>query len=574
MKQLFLLLVLGASITSQAQQNWLGNTSPTYDELIAHLQQLDRAHKEIKLYNMGSSDYGQPIYLCVVNGHRDSSQTFEKARNSTTILINNAIHPGEPDGINACLIWLDQWIGAGKPIKSQAGADLPVIAFIPAYNVGGMYNRSSTSRANQNGPEEYGFRGSTKNLDLNRDFTKMDAVNTLTFVQIFQALDPDIFIDNHVSNGADYPYTLTYISSMKERLAPSMRSLTYDHCIPTLKDYCQIGNFELFPYVELKGETPEEGIVAFNDLPRYAMGYASLFHSLSFTVETHMLKPFPQRVQATLQFMNATIAYAIGNAERIEKARKEAIQWSQVQNFFYFNYQLNAQQNDSIRFKGYKAVYPIHPVTGLAQLEYDRTQPYEKYIPYYHDYIPKDSIAIPKFYVVGGQETKVIQFLKVNGIAFQIIDSFYYKAVNCFVVKDYKAPTRPYEGHFKLSKLELETIEREILLKPGDILIPTQQNTALFIHSVLQGEAEDSYLSWNFFDSYLQQKEYFSAYVFKSQIETILENDPQLKKTYEEKKALDIKFAQSEWDQLFYIYQRSPYFEQTYMRLPVFQIMK
>jgi hypothetical protein len=115
----------------------------------------------------------------------------------------------------------------------------------------------------------------TKNLDLNRDFTKMDAVNTLTFVQIFQALDPDIFIDNHVSNGADYPYTLTYISSMKERLAPSMRSLTYDHCIPTLKDYCQIGNFELFPYVELKGETPEEGIVAFNDLPRYAMGYAA-----------------------------------------------------------------------------------------------------------------------------------------------------------------------------------------------------------------------------------------------------------------------------------------------------------
>jgi hypothetical protein len=574
MKQLFLLLVLGASITSQAQQNWLGNTSPTYDELITHLQQLDRAHKEIKLYNMGSSDYGQPIYLCVVNGHRDSSQTFEKARNSTTILINNAIHPGEPDGINACLIWLDQWIGAGKPIKSQAGADLPVIAFIPAYNVGGMYNRSSTSRANQNGPEEYGFRGSTKNLDLNRDFTKMDAVNTLTFVQIFQALDPDIFIDNHVSNGADYPYTLTYISSMKERLAPSMRSLTYDHCIPTLKDYCQIGNFELFPYVELKGETPEEGIVAFNDLPRYAMGYASLFHSLSFTVETHMLKPFPQRVQATLQFMNATIAYAIGNAERIEKARKEAIQWSQAQNFFYFNYQLNAQQNDSIRFKGYKAVYPIHPVTGLAQLEYDRTQPYEKYIPYYHDYIPQDSIAVPKFYVVGGQETKVIQFLKVNGIAFQIIDSFYYKAVNCFVVKDYKAPTRPYEGHFKLSKLELETIEREILLKPGDILIPTQQNAALFIHSVLQGEAEDSYLSWNFFDSYLQQKEYFSAYVFKSQIETILENDPQLKKTYEEKKALDIKFAQSEWDQLFYIYQRSPYFEQTYMRLPVFQIMK
>jgi hypothetical protein len=104
-------------------------------------------------------------------------------------------------------------------------------------------------------------------------------------------------------------------------------------------------------------------------------------------------------------------------------------------------------------------------------------------------------------------------------------------------------------------------------------MVPTQQDRAQFIHAVLQPQAEDSYLSWNFFDSYLQQKEYFSSYVFKEQIEQILENDPQLKKSYEEKKALDIKFAQSEWDQLFYIYQRSPYFEQTFMRLPIYQIV-
>lgn len=573
MKAILFALAIGASISIFGQQEWLGNTTPTNDELIAHLQDLDRKHKEIKLYNMGPSDYGQPIYLCVINGERDSLKTFEKARNSTTLLINNAIHPGEPDGINACLIWLDQWIRAGKPLKSRNGQDdFPVIAFIPAYNVGGMYNRSATSRANQNGPEAYGFRGSAKNLDLNRDFTKMDAINTFTFVQIFQALDPDVFIDNHVSNGADYPYTLTYISSMKERLAPSMQTLTYESCLPTLKDYCQIGNFELFPYVEHKGETPEDGIVAFNDLPRYAMGYASLFHSLSFTVETHMLKPFPQRVQATLQFMNSTIAYMIGNAAQIEQARKEAKLWSQQQAYFRFNYQLDEQNVDSIRFKGYKAIYPIHPVTGLAQLEYDRSQPYEKYITYYHHYVAQDSVKIPAFYIVGAQETKVLECLKANGVRFQTITAFEQRRVTCQVVKDYKAPKRPYEGHFKLSKLEVETIEKEMQLKPGDILIPTQQDRALFIHSVLQGEAEDSYLSWNFFDSYLQQKEYFSSYVFKENLARILAENPLLKSKYEERKALDVQFAKSEWDQLFYIYQNSPYFEQSFMRLPIYLI--
>lgn len=572
MKVFILGLSLVCSTFLVAQQNWNGNTTPTYDELIAHLKMLDRSHKEIKLFQMGPSDFGQPIYLCVINGERDSLKTFEKARNSTTLLINNAIHPGEPDGINACLIWLDQWIRAGKPLKSRDGLDLPVVAFIPAYNVGGMYNRSSTSRANQNGPEEYGFRGSAKNLDLNRDFTKMDAVNTFTFVKIFQALDPDVFIDNHVSNGADYPYTLTYISSMKERLAPSMQTLTYESCLPTLKDYCQIGNFELMPYVELKGETPEEGIVAFNDLPRYAMGYASLFHSLSFTVETHMLKPFSERVQATLKFINSTIAYMIGNATQIEQARKEAKLWSQQQAYFRFNFQLDERNLDSIRFKGYKAIYPIHPITGLAQLEYDRTQPYEKYIPYFNHYLPQDSIRIPKYYIVGAQETKVISMLKANGIQFQTIDNFSKKKVYCQIVKDFKAPNKPYEGHFKLTQIEVEYVEKEIDLKPGDIIIPSAQQGALFLHSVLQAKAEDSYLTWNYFDSYLQQKEYFSTYVFKENIAKILEENPLLKKEYEARKALDLKFANNEWDQLFYIYARSPYFEQTFMRLPIFLV--
>jgi hypothetical protein len=341
MKKVFILPLLLLSYNKGYSQKWSANTTPTYPELIAHLQKLDKQHRDIQLYNMGPSDHGLPIYLCVVNGAKDSLKTFIKARNNTTILINNAIHAGEPDGVNASLIWLEQWISAGKPTKNSDGQDLPVIAFMPAYNVGGMMNRSSKSRANQNGPEAYGFRGSAKNLDLNRDFIKMDAVNSFTFARIFHALDPDIFIDNHVSNGADYPYTLTYISSMKERLAPSMQMLTYESCIPILKDYCQIGNFELFPYVELKGETPESGIVAFNDLPRYAMGYASLFHSLSFTVETHMLKAFPQRVQATLSFMNSMIAYAIGHSQEIETARTAAKNWAKNQTIYAYNYQLD-----------------------------------------------------------------------------------------------------------------------------------------------------------------------------------------------------------------------------------------
>jgi hypothetical protein len=567
MRKLFTSLVLLFLSTSSfvAQSKWSGNESPTYDELHLILKQLASKNKEIELYNMGNSDYGLPIYVCIVNGAGDSTKTFAKAKNETTILINNAIHPGEPDGVNAMLLWLEEWVNAGKKTKG-----LPVIAFIPAYNVGGMMNRSSTSRANQNGPEEYGFRGNARNLDLNRDFIKMDAENTFTFARIFHSLDPDVFVDNHVSNGADYQYTLTYIASLKERLAPSIQTLTYEKLIPELKSQLQKRGTDLFPYVDLKEETPAEGIVAFNDLPRYSMGYASLFHSLSFTVETHMLKPFPERVQVTKQFMEELTKWTFDNKKSIELSRKKAREWETDQDYFKYNYQITAIK-DSILFKGFEHSFPTNETTNLKRLFYDRIKPYERYIPHYSKSTAKDSARIPTFYVVGAQEKATINRLLANNIKFQTLKSDSLIELTVSIVSDYKSNSKPYEGHFKHREIQIKQKTLEMRLKKGDIIIPSKQKGAFFIHSVLQSRAEDSYLSWNFYDSYLQQKEYFSNYVFIDQVAEILKANPELKATFEDKKASDPNFKNSEWEQLYFIYSNSPYFEQTFMRLPVYE---
>jgi hypothetical protein len=566
----FLTVLIVTSHSVFSQSNWKGNTSPTYPELIEHLKKLDKQHMELSMFAMGPSDYGLPIYLFVINGGKDSTRTFQKAKAGTSILINNAIHPGEPDGINACLIWLDQWIAQGKPVETKDGKKLPLIAFIPAYNVGGMMNRSSTSRANQNGPEEYGFRGNARNFDLNRDFIKMDSKNAFTFARIFHSLDPDVFIDNHVSNGADYQYTLTYIASMKERMSPEMKELTYGKCIPYLEENVKQQGWDLFPYVELKGDTPAQGIHAFNDLPRYAMGYASLFHSISFTVETHMLKPFPQRVQATLAFMEGIIAFTSENTLEIEAKRRSSKLWAKNLTHYAYSYQLS-EKDDSISFKGFEHSFPLHPITGLKELTYDRVKPYERFIPWCRTYVAADTVRVPKYYVVGGQEQHVIDRLKANQVVFETLTADQLDTLTVFSVKSYKSPSNPYEGHFKLSKIEVGESRQELRLKPGDILVPSAQDGALFIHAALQPRAEDSYLTWNFFDSYLQQKEYFSNYVFKDQIADILAKDQKLNEEYQLRKATDEKFKNSEWDQLYFIYSRSPYFEQTFMRLPIYQ---
>ena len=558
---IFATFALAFSISAQ----FSGNQTPTYVKLVQFYDSLAKKNL-IELYNMGQSDYGLPIYLCILNGQKDSLKTFTSIKTRGSIFINNGIHPGEPDGINACGKLTLDFIN--HKLKMDA---LTSVSFILCYNVDGMMQRSSSSRANQNGPEEYGFRGNAQNLDLNRDFIKMDSENAFTFAKIFQALQPDVFIDTHVSNGADYQYTLTLIHSLKERLTPEIRSLTYNHFVPDLEKAMKKHKIDLAPYVESVGETPDSGIEAFNDLPRYAMGYASLFPCLSITTETHMLKPFEDRVEATYLYLKEVIIWSKDNLKALKNTKKAA--YDNLKNKTSFTYQYTrTEEKDSIIFCGYEAGYKKSDVTGLDRLYYDRTKPYTKKIPYYNVYKAQDSAKIPQFYIVGSQCKDVISRLKQNNIQMRTLTQDSLVDLTFYRVRDYRNGTKPYEGHFLHSGIKVDEQEGKIQLKKGDVLINTNQKSKLFICSVLEPEAEDSYFAWNFFDSYLQEKEYFSDYVFEDLAVEILNQSSELRSLFEEKKKNDSKFAASQWDQLYFIYQNSQYFEPSFMRLPVFKV--
>ena len=135
------ILLLNLCINCTAQDfDWKSNTSPSYVELIEFYKKCAKENKSVELYNMGNSDAGIPIYLCIYNGAGDSLKTFQKARKSTTLLVNNAIHAGEPDGVNASAMWLLNLM------HQKSNTNDPLIGIIPAYNVGGMLNRNSWAK--------------------------------------------------------------------------------------------------------------------------------------------------------------------------------------------------------------------------------------------------------------------------------------------------------------------------------------------------------------------------------------------------------------------------------------------
>ncbi len=157
----------------------------------------------------GKTDSGKPLHIVIFSENKN----FDVNQNKAIVLVNNGIHPGEPDGIDASMMLMRDLATAKIKVPKNT-----MVVVIPVYNIDGMLNRNSSSRANQNGPEEYGFRGNARNFDLNRDFIKSDTKNSRSFQELFRSINPDVFLDNHVSNGADYQYTFTCIATQHERL--------------------------------------------------------------------------------------------------------------------------------------------------------------------------------------------------------------------------------------------------------------------------------------------------------------------------------------------------------------------
>jgi hypothetical protein len=139
-----------------------------------------------------------------------------------------------------------------------------IISTIPIYNIGGALNRNSTTRANQDGPEIYGFRGNGRNYDLNRDFIKSDTETPKVCGTLSQT-QPRCFIDNHVSNGADYQYKLTYHDTTKP-IRNCLGTYLDTEMMPSIVLDLQKKILKLHA-VNAFSETPDNGFMQFFDSP-------------------------------------------------------------------------------------------------------------------------------------------------------------------------------------------------------------------------------------------------------------------------------------------------------------------
>lgn len=328
------------------------------------------------------------------------------------------------------------------------------------------------------------------------------------------------------------------------------------------------------PYVEFEEGNPDRGWDGFYDEPRYSSGYATLWHTIAFMPETHMLKPFHDRVIATYALMRSMIDEAAQHAGQLLEKRKHDIAADQDSTHLSLDWKVDTTRWDLISFKGYEALTKTSAVTGLPRLYYDHDKPFEKQVRFYDYFVSDAAVTVPAAYLIPQGWHDVVDLLALNGVRMRRLTQDSTVGVEVYHIADYKSAGRAYEKHHKNTAIKVTAGRESIHLLKGDYVIPTDQPARRFLVEMLEPTGEDSYFAWNFFDAILQQKEGYSAYRWEDVAEQWLKDHPELRQQLEEKKKADDAFARSASQQLNFVYRHSPYYEPAHMRYPVYRVVK
>lgn len=544
-----------------------GFETATYQQTITFYKDLARTYAEITIDSLGETDSGKPLHYVTLSPKKEFDFSKIHKNNDRILLINNGIHPGESDGIDATML-LFRDIVQGKISMPKH----TVLVTIPIYNVGGSLNRNTTTRTNQNGPKAYGFRGNARNYDLNRDFIKCDTKNAKTFTKIFHLVKPDVFIDNHVSNGADYQYTLTHLFTQHNKLGGDLGMYIETQIRPKLEGKLAQANWDITPYVNVFNQVPEKGFSQFMDYPRYSTGYTSLFNTLGMMVETHMLKPYKQRVEGTYALMKAMIDIIEEDSNTISELRQNALSRFTAGDTYPLDWNVDTTKTSKLNFKGYEAEMVKSKITSKTRLKYDNKKPFTKNVVYQNNFKPSKTITIPSAYIIPQGWHDVIDLLKLNNVVMKAISKDTTIHVESYKIAAFETLKTPFEGHYFHYNTSISSTKKEQEFNAGDVIVYTAQPAIRYLMETLEPIAPDSFFNWNFFDTILQQKEHFSPYVWEDKALKLLNNNEVLKREFEAKKNTDKAFNEHWYDQLDWLHKHSQHYEEAHLQYPIYRI--
>jgi hypothetical protein len=581
LRVLFCLTVFAALVQAQnkvedewltyfEKSNYLG--TPRYKETMEYFKKLENNSPYVKIFKFGESPQGRDLNCVIIS--KDKCFTLDEVKKSgkPVIMICNGIHSGEIEGKDACMLL------ARDILITKEKADLiknAILMIIPVFNVDGHERIGRYNRINQNGPEEMGWRTTAQNLNLNRDWMKADAPEMQAMLKLFSLWLPDFFIDTHTTDGADYQYTVDYGIEKYVDVYEETRNWINNKFIPFMENKVRADGFLVSPYAGFKDNDLRKGLVDWSMPPRFSHGYVAIQNRPALLVETHMIKPYKDRVFGTKSMLNAVLQFIGQNPDelvRLNKAADEnAIEDYSINKKSFPIALKGTDEHERFIFKGLKSIEDSSEISGAKRITYTKEK-YDLEIPFYNKVAVSDSVTAPYAYLIPREWKEIADRLKLHGISVEETKEDQTLKVERYKFKDVKFQQNSYEGRHQVN-YSYNAYDEEVKIPAGTFVVKTAQRGIRVILHALEPKGPDSFLRWGFFNAIFEPKEYFEDYVMEKEALKMIRENPILKDEFEKKLKEDKEFRESANKRLSFFYERSPYYDRSLNVYPVMRVI-
>jgi hypothetical protein len=552
----------------------------SYEETLEMLRRIEARLPEMKLTDFGTSGAGRKLPLVVVSKDRAFTPEAARARSRPIVLIQNGIHAGEIDGKDACLMILrDLALGRRRELLDAA-----TLVILPIYNVDGHERVSPHNRPNQDGPVEgMGFRTTATGLDLNRDHMKLASEEARALVALVNAWRPHLHVDNHVTDGLEHDWVLTWASAPTPQLPAPVDRWLQPVLAATSAATARAGHRN-GPFGDERDDLdPNKGYgssMAGGSLspPRFSTFYFALRNRPSLLVETHSYKPFRARVLATRDFLLALLAEVgrtggdlVRAVSEAEAATVAAGRPGAPPSLAVLSY-LEVEPTETLRVPFYAWRVEDSVVRGRPLLRYERGTLAEREVPWFHGAKAGRTVSRPRGYLLDAGWPHVEDRLRRHGLRVERLGQAVEVDVETVRVSQPRFAARTYQGLTQVEDVTVARAREKRRFPPGTLWIPADQPDFEVAIHLLEPEAPDSLLSWGLLSTVFEGKEYIDQRVLEGLAAKMLE-DPARRAEWEA--ALrDEAFARDPAARHRWWYRRTPYWDDTIGLLPAYRAME
>ena len=548
--------------------------TPDYDETMAWLHRLVAVAPELEMVSIGKSLQGRDFWMVIASADQAFTAETLSATGKPLLLAHSGIHAGEIDGKDAGLMLLRDMTVAGKRKELLAKTNF---LFIPILNVDGHERRSAYGRINQRGPTEMGWRTNARNQNLNRDFTKLDTEGVRALIGVFRSWKPDLYLDLHVTDGADYQYDITFGGNGRSGWSPAIGNWIEDVYRPAISSALSASGHEPGGLVfATNGMDMKDGFLTWSGDPRFSNGYGDAAHLPTILVENHSLKPYKRRVLGTYVLLAETLALLAKEEDSLRQATMADQQRRPASIPLGFKRDEN-QSPEKEMFKGISSKRYKGKVSGGEVVRWTG-KPVNEAIPKVYVSEPEQVVDIPLAYIIPAAWSDVVERITLHGIEIEQLTepltthAEVYHLPDAGIAEPSGWTPNPFEGHIRIDPGKPVKQVIETTFPAGSYRINTDQPLGELLVLMLEPQAPDSFLQWGFFLEIFTRTEYAEAYVMEPLAQKMLDNDAGLKQRFEEKLASDDEFAVSPRQRLMWFYEQTPFYDEQYLLYPVARI--